>query len=582
MTNQEILSALSKINVYKTKLAIFLKNHCSALFAAIFENTKFLDDNNPSNWKITFQERLYCIENNITERRLCKICKKNIVPFRTDSRSYRKHCCVSCSNLDHDVDEKKKKTKFDKHGDQNYVNVDKSRATRKKNNKNGSWHSNDFSSKVKATKSLKYGNPNYSNIEKRRTTCIERYGVDHHMKCKSVVDNAKKKFADSHGGITSVFLLPEVREKAKTGNRKKSWKHILKSQLVEPLFTLEDYLKIDDPAKCNDLKFKCKKCGTEFNSNWNNGTCKLCPTCYPELHGISHMELDVYDFLVGESVSSKSIEVFNKTKLNRSIVAPKELDIVICRNGIPVSAIEFDGLYWHSELAGNLNNSQLAKTLACENNNIQLIHIFENEWIAKQDIVKSRLKNLLGVYNRVIYARKCEVREVDQKTSKDFQEVNHIQGAVNAKVNLGLYFNDELVALMTFSKARFDKKHEWEMLRFCTKLGHHIPGGAGKLLKHFERSWNPKSIVSYADRRWSRGKLYEALGFKLDHASGPNYWYLKPMNTSQLFNRTRFQKHKLANQLDTFDPGLSEVENMRNNGYTRIFDCGNLVYEKTY
>ena len=108
MTNQEILSALSKINVYKTKLAIFLKNHCSALFAAIFENTKFLDDNNPSNWNITFQERLYCIENNITERRLCKICKKNVVPFRTDSRSYREHCCVSCSNLDNDVDEKKK------------------------------------------------------------------------------------------------------------------------------------------------------------------------------------------------------------------------------------------------------------------------------------------------------------------------------------------------------------------------------------------------------------------------------------------------------------------------------------------
>ena len=115
--------------------------------------------------------------------------------------------------------------------------------------------------------------------------------------------------------------------------------------------------------------------------------------------------------------------------------------------------------------------------------------MFENEWKLKQDIVKSRLKNLLGVYDKVIYARKCEVREVPSKESILFQEDNHLQGAVNAKVNLGLYFNGELISLMTFGKCRFDKKHEWEMLRFCSKLGYHIVGGAGKLLKHFEKTY---------------------------------------------------------------------------------------------
>ena len=133
---------------------------------------------------------------------------------------------------------------------------------------------------------------------------------------------------------------------------------------------------------------------------------------------------------------------------------------------------------------------------------------------------------------------------------------------------------------MTFGKSRFSKNAEWELLRFCNKLGYHIPGGAGKLLKQFERAYSPKSLISYADRRWSRGKLYEALGFKLDHLSPPNYWYWK--NIENLQSRIKFQKHKLKNLLEKFDESKSEVENMKDNGYHRIYDCGNLVFEKTY
>lgn len=107
----------------------------------------------------------------------------------------------------------------------------------------------------------------------------------------------------------------------------------------------------------------------------------------------------------------------------------------------------------------------------------------------KQDIVKSRLKNLFGVYDKTVFARKCEVKEVHSSEAKEFQERTHIQGIVNAKVNLGLYSEGKLVALMTFGKCRYDKKHEWELLRFCTELGYHIPGAAGKLLKHFERTY---------------------------------------------------------------------------------------------
>jgi len=78
---------------------------------------------------------------------------------------------------------------------------------------------------------------------------------------------------------------------------------------------------------------------------------------------------------------------------------------------------------------------------------------------------------------------------------------------------------------MTFSKPRFDKIHDWELVRFCNTLGYHIPGAASKLLRHFERTYLPKSLISYADRRWSIGTLYTKLGFVLDHSTNPNYWY---------------------------------------------------------
>ena len=114
---------------------------------------------------------------------------------------------------------------------------------------------------------------------------------------------------------------------------------------------------------------------------------------------------------------------------------------------------------------------------------------------------------------------------------------------------------------MSFSKPRFNKKYEWELVRFCNKCGYHVPGGASKLLKCFEREYKPDSIVSYADRRWTMNSgdtLYDRLGFHLMNTSKPNYWYWKDKD-GELLNRIRFQKHKLPGLLENFDESVSEV-----------------------
>ena len=353
----------------------------------------------------------------------------------------------------------------------------------------------------------------------------------------------------------------------------------LNNQILQ-VISSDRYEIISIPKLVNfePLVIKCRKCGSISEHFIKNGRLQhinentlLCKKCeIPKSKG----EEDVYNF-IRTITTDKIIHGVG----GRKTIYPRELDIYVPSKKL---AIEYDGLYWHSEAHGANRNSQLEKTLLCDEKHIQLIHIFEDEWLQKQDIVKSRLSNLFGVYDNVVFARKCEIRLVDSKTSQSFQNENHIQGSCKSKISLGLFFNNELISLMTFGKCRFDKKHEWELLRFCNKLGYHIPGAAGKLLKYFERNNNPKSLVSYADRRWSVGKLYEALGFTLTHKSPPNYWYLYNNDFEQRLNRINFQKHKLKNKLDKFDSNKSEYENMRDNGYCRIFDCGNLVYEKIY
>jgi hypothetical protein len=281
---------------------------------------------------------------------------------------------------------------------------------------------------------------------------------------------------------------------------------------------------------------------------------------------ISELENEISSFLI-----DNNIEVITSS---RSIIKPNQLDIYIPSHNL---AIEFNGLYWHSEeyLAKNYH---LNKTELCEAKDIQLIHIFEDEWLNKRPIVESRLKNILGLTPNKIYARKTHIKEVSSKDVKVFLNANHIQGNVNSSIKIGLYLDEELVSLMTFGGLRriigsTEKEDSYELLRFCNKLNSSVIGGAGKLLKYFEKHYNPKEIVSYADRRWSKGNLYNNLGFKFIHYSQPNYWYV--INKKRV-NRINFQKHKLIKE--GYNKDKTEHQIMLDRKIYRIYDCGTITY----
>ena len=268
---------------------------------------------------------------------------------------------------------------------------------------------------------------------------------------------------------------------------------------------------------------------------------------------------------------------------NRNIISHSELDIYIPYKKF---AIEFDGIMYHSygkSKSSKFNNFKdedkyyhIYKTNKCNKLSITLLHIFENEWNYKKEIWKSVILNKLGLSNK-IFARKCIIKEISYLDSKNFLEENHLQGSCLSKINIGLFYNNELVSLMTFGKSRFNKNYDWELLRFCNKLNTSVIGGASKLLKYFRNNYKG-SIISYANKRWSNGNLYKKLGFNLVRETEPNYFYFLP-NENILYNRILFQKHKLKSKLKIFDENLTETQNMYNNGYRKIYDCGNYVFE---
>ena len=291
-----------------------------------------------------------------------------------------------------------------------------------------------------------------------------------------------------------------------------------------------------------------------------------CPKCVATE---SKAEIEIRDFI------SKNVEIIYS---DRTILKSKrEIDIFIPSKKL---AIEYNGLYWHSENFIE-NTYHLDKTEDCLKQDIKLIHIFEDEWIYKKEVVKSRLLNLIGFSENKIYARNCEIKEVNSKEASEFLDENHIQGKVGAKIRIGLYCNNELVSIMTFGELRKSlgnnkKEGSFELLRFCNKLNTNVVGGASKLLKHFENNLEYEEIISYADRRWSNGDLYEKLDFNFISKTRPNYFYVRLDKREPRF---KYRKDILVKE--GYDKTKTEKEIMKERGYNRIYDCGSLKFIKT-
>jgi len=425
--------------------------------------------------------------------------------------------------------------------------------------------------------------------EKIDNTIMERYGVKRVLQSDEFKQKVKETNLEKYG-VEYGLQCPEIREKGKETCIKKygedHWAKTVEGKKLMRKIGIEQYeeerLKKDEKLKDMKIEFaddlyinaqsiynwKCIECNTEFKTNFcriNHGY--LCPSCYPRTPGTSIGEQELFKFVSNLLLNE---EIINN---DRTMIKPLELDVYIPNKKI---AFEYNGIWFHSEESGIDKNYHINKTNLCKKKGIKLIHIFEDEWTFKRLIVEERIKHILNIPNSKprIFARKCEIKEIDYKTKNEFLNKFHIQGSDKSIIKLGAFFEDELISVMTFSKGNISKgskyiEGRWELNRFCSNYNYSIVGMAGKLFSHFKKNYNWNEIFSYADLRWSDGNVYFKLGFALTHITRPNYWYVK--NSKRIHRFSLRKRHNEPKHIT--ERILRAIE-----GYSTIWDCGNLKF----
>lgn len=407
---------------------------------------------------------------------------------------------------------------------------------------------------------------------------MEKYGVPR----ASMTEESKNKLKNTNlerFGFESSAQHPTTKEKAKQTNLAK-YNHI--STSVGNIINLDNYNNRDyiitnfikDDMFLLDEFMEYFNCGqvaahntlNRLNINYSKYKSK----------GNTGIERKVENFLIE----------------NRINYIPKfrsglEIDFYLPDHNI---GIECDGLYYHSygkfsfgKDKKYFKNRHIDKQLFFKEKGIDVLFLWENEIndINKFNIWCSMLKHKILKNSYKIYARNTTIRNISNAEKKEFLIENHIQGNTISSYAYGLFYYEKLVAVMTFAKSDKNPNYEYELKRFSVLINHSIVGGASKLLKHFEKNIKPKSLITYLNKRWSfKSNFYENIGFNYLNYSLPAKFII---NNNIVLNRLQFQKHKLKNIKDfIFDENLTADENIINNNYRIIWDCGNEVYIKNY
>lgn len=517
----------------------------------IINQTYFLPKNS------IMPQRAWHIINDNLQILVCSICNEHPLTWHKSINGYSQTCSTKCSAIKQfgekqqdmrtvkqkqkDEIEKRRNTNLERYGHINVLASNKVKQIKiKKYGTDKITTTDNFKIKRKHSMLNKFG-VEYSGqskelIEKRKQTLIEKFGVNSFSKTdefkQQLINIYQEQFGVDHH--MQVHLSKDTIEKLNDRN----WlyqQHIINER------------PISDIAK--ELKFDISTL-IEYYKKYNIETRRF-PSSQPEK--------EIKNFIM-----NLGIKLITNT---RKIIFPYELDIYIPSHNL---AIEYCGLYWHSSKHERItHNYHKDKLDLCNKQNIRLITIFEDEWIHKQEIVKSKLLSILGKDNRKkIFARKTKIVSVSTKDKQKFFDQYHIQGTGPGSINIGLQYQNQLVACMSFIK----QKNNHILNRYATSTI--VVGGFSKLLTFFQHNNNWKQIISFADLRWSKGYLYEKTGFILNKTLSPDYYYVDIKNIKRI-HKFNFRHKNLPNILgENYNPNISEAENTTNNNWFKIYNCG--------
>ena len=381
--------------------------------------------------------------------------------------------------------------------------------------------------KNKNTKTERYGNPNYNNREKESLTSLEKYGVPNPSMSEEVKLKIKNTNINKYG-YSGSFSNPKVLEKA-----------IVHSQTEE------------------SRQQRMDTCLSRYGVPYAG-----CIFGVPNSRD-SQPNLNFKKLLIDNNL-------YESDEINREFSLGKyrydfKINNILIEINPSITHNSTKALFEGYEKDKNYHKE---KTQVALENGYRCVHIWD--W---DDI--NKVLNLLQPFKRKLFARKCEIRNVNNLDAKTFIQANHLQGFARSEINLGLYYENELVSIMTFGKPRYNKNYEYELIRYCSSCK--IIGGAEKLFNHFIKEYTPKSIISYCDMSKFTGDTYIKLGFKYQSTSIGKHWYnikTEQHITDNLLRSQGFDRLFKTN----YGKGSSNEQLMLENGFVEIYDAGQSTY----
>jgi uncharacterized C2H2 Zn-finger protein len=360
------------------------------------------------------------------------------------------------------------------------------------------------------------------------------------------------------------YVVSETLKKSDLQTRLNLFKRLSKEEIkrrltigaphLELLTNLDDYTRDRD----KNLIFKCKVCDYIQKKSLLSALSDRCEKCNP-IGSKQQIEIDRF-------IRSMNFETIMCT---RDLINPYEIDIYVDSKKF---GIEFNGLYFHSELFKN-RQYHSDKTSMCKKIDVRLMHIFGDEWREKQDICKSMIAHKLGVYETTIYARKCIVKPVSYKVRKKFFNDNHIDGDVKSTHAIGLYLGDMLISCMSLRRPYHKKyKGKLEVARFCMKLRTHAPGALSRLTKHamtYCKANGFTGLLTYVDMRLGSKNGYLSAGWNYLGETSNRFWWTD--------GRSRIDRFKI--RADKANK-ITEKEMAESLGVVKIWGCTNLIFSK--
>ena len=525
----------------------FIKYKYLEEYNEILKLTSFIDHLNPK-----LNQRVWHITNNVYNQIKCgnPSCINLISKFHTNS-TYSKTCSNKCAQTNPATQTKIKATNLKKYGTEYGL------------------QNEEVKKKCKETVMELYGVDNISksqeHTEKKKATCMRNYGVDWIVRRKDIMEDA----VYTRYGVKNVANVPEILA-SRTESRKANFYKLLFNNprfknMVSPAFDISEF---NGTGWSSNYDFKCNRCNTIFQYPLRWARVPRCPICFPS-NQTSIFEKQVLDY-IREILPAETI-----IENDRKILEGKELDIYIPSRNI---AIECNGLFWHSEIFGKKDKSyHLNKTNQCENKDIQLIHILENEWEYESDIIKLQLKELFCP--SIDIPSSFEIKEISLETSLDFLFQYSLNKGDDSDIRLGLYVADKLAAVLPCNI----NKDKLEILQYINTGKYNFNYIFEQFIAHLiKHTPNLNSVNMTIDRRYGilYYKLLDNTKFNMVRILPPVPRYMRREKSHELPDLIEEEVFTNPEFLDeTINTKLDIWEQLKSYGYDRIWDCGNIKYE---